>query len=115
MFDEHFQSWGGEDTDLGLALDRAGIAFFLNRKAEAIHFPHQKCSYHARNDVETWQIQKQKAAYLHQKYRTQATRLMLSERLEDINQLLLQQRFAHISDKLVAGRICAASKPSCVG
>ena len=42
MFDESFTSWGGEDTDLGLSLQKEGIPFVLSRKASSVHYPHEK-------------------------------------------------------------------------
>jgi glycosyltransferase involved in cell wall biosynthesis len=41
-FDEAFRSWGGEDLELGYRLHRAGSRFVLNRRASAIHLPHEK-------------------------------------------------------------------------
>jgi len=37
LFDEAFLSWGGEDLDLGIRLERAGIPIYGNRDALAIH------------------------------------------------------------------------------
>ena len=42
MFDEEFRSWGAEDLDIGYRLHRAGARFVLNRRAAAIHLPHDK-------------------------------------------------------------------------
>ncbi|MEV4625133.1 glycosyltransferase [Micromonospora sp. NPDC049523] len=42
LFDEVFQSWGGEDIDLAYRLHRAGARFVLARDASAIHYPHHK-------------------------------------------------------------------------
>lgn len=42
MFDEWFTSWGGEDNDLGLALQKNNIKFVLSRDAKSIHYPHEK-------------------------------------------------------------------------
>ncbi|MEN3361628.1 MAG: hypothetical protein V7637_5610 [Mycobacteriales bacterium] len=42
MFDEAFQSWGGEDIDLAYRMHRAGATFLLSRAASAIHYPHHK-------------------------------------------------------------------------
>ena len=41
MFDEYFNTWGGEDTELGLSLQKAGAKFILARNACAVHYPHE--------------------------------------------------------------------------
>jgi glycosyltransferase involved in cell wall biosynthesis len=41
-FDEDFRSWGGEDTDLGYRLHRAGVTFGVSRDAWAIELPHER-------------------------------------------------------------------------
>jgi glycosyltransferase involved in cell wall biosynthesis len=41
-FDEEFRTWGGEDMDLGYRLHRHGARFVLDRRASAIHYPHEK-------------------------------------------------------------------------
>ncbi len=43
-FDESFQSWGGEDIELGIRLYKAGIAFAFAEDCEAIHWPHDRTS-----------------------------------------------------------------------
>lgn len=43
-FDEAYKTWGGEDLDIGFRLHQAGSTFVLNRKAAAIHAPHDKSS-----------------------------------------------------------------------
>lgn len=42
MFDERFDSWGGEDVDLAYRLFRAGASFRRLRDAAAVHLPHRK-------------------------------------------------------------------------
>ncbi|WP_433607190.1 glycosyltransferase [Dactylosporangium sp. CA-139114] len=42
LFDEAFQSWGGEDVDLAYRLHRGGATFLLSRDAAGIHHPHPK-------------------------------------------------------------------------
>ncbi|MEU8053336.1 MULTISPECIES: glycosyltransferase [Micromonospora] len=41
-FDEDFRSWGGEDIELGLRLDRHGLAFEVSREAWAVDSPHPR-------------------------------------------------------------------------
>ncbi|MFV8781300.1 glycosyltransferase [Microbulbifer sp. SA54] len=43
-FDEWFRSWGGEDVELGIRLQKAGCAFKLLPGMEAVHAPHEKDS-----------------------------------------------------------------------
>lgn len=54
MFDEYFNSWGGEDTELGLSLQKYGAKFILCKEAKAIHYPHKKeeSSYWKTNEDE---------------------------------------------------------------
>ncbi len=41
-FDEWFQSWGGEDVELGIRLHQKGCKFALLHSMESIHYPHHK-------------------------------------------------------------------------
>lgn len=41
MFDEFFNTWGGEDTELGLTLQKANVKYVLSREACGIHYPHE--------------------------------------------------------------------------
>ncbi len=70
-FDESFDRWGGEDTDLAYRLHRAGAKFVLNRRASSIHYPHHK--NFEQNDIGA------RSNYLHmvEKYDTPIIRLLL--------------------------------------
>lgn len=39
-FDESFNSWGGEDVDLGIRLFKAGTEFYMDRELCSFHWPH---------------------------------------------------------------------------
>ena len=41
-FDEVFQSWGGEDVELGLRLHASGVQFGFAHDCEVIHCPHER-------------------------------------------------------------------------
>lgn len=71
-FDEAFQSWGGEDIDLGYRLYNGGARFILNRRASAIHCPHHK-SFSDNNRLAMGNYQ-----YMAAKYGTPITQLLLS-------------------------------------
>jgi glycosyltransferase involved in cell wall biosynthesis len=42
MFDERFNTWGGEDVDLAYRMFRAGASFRRLREAACVHLPHRK-------------------------------------------------------------------------
>lgn len=66
MFDEAFQSWGGEDLDLAYRLHRAGATFVLRRDAVALHYPHTRVD---------WRLGRPNNRYFAEKYDTPITRL----------------------------------------
>lgn len=41
MFDEKFNSWGGEDIDLGIRLQEQGFEFFFAKSCYTVHIPHE--------------------------------------------------------------------------
>ncbi len=43
-FDEHFESWGGEDVELGLRLHKLGLKFEIAENCDVIHCPHERSS-----------------------------------------------------------------------
>ena len=69
-FDENFQTWGGEDLDLGYRLHRDGARFLLARDAAAIHAPHEK-SYQRNESIVAANYR-----YIACKYRTPITQLL---------------------------------------
>ncbi|MBR2569415.1 MAG: glycosyltransferase [Paenibacillus sp.] len=89
LFDEYYTTWGGEDTDLGLALEKHHVRFVLSRQADSIHYPHKKDS--------TWQVDpeererdfERKRDYMHSKYNTEATKLWYTCYYNELNQKLL--------------------------
>lgn len=68
-FDETFQSWGGEDIELGLRLHAAGVQFSLANDSEAIHCPHERSIIHHESSIHYTQ-------YLYKKHPSQATLLL---------------------------------------
>lgn len=81
-FDENYASWGCEDVDLGLALFEAGARFELCRGARALHYPHPKSrDENVRSSAEN-------RRYLHSKYGSRATELLLTERCMTLNRVL---------------------------
>ncbi|NMM53372.1 glycosyltransferase [Paenibacillus aquistagni] len=96
LFDEYYTTWGGEDTDLGLALEKHHVRYVLSRQADSIHYPHKKDS--------TWQVDpeererdfERKRDYMHSKYNTEATKLWYTCYYNELNQKLLALRQDHL-------------------
>jgi len=84
-FDERYTSWGCEDVDLGHALHAAGVPVALCRDATSLHYPHAK---DRDENVRTSSINRR---FLHAKYGTRATELLLTERCMDVNDILLAE------------------------
>jgi GT2 family glycosyltransferase len=85
MFDESYTTWGGEDTDLALALEKLGVKFVFNRSIETIHYPHEKTYPWSINNKEGYKDFKEKQLYMHQKYNTSATKLWLESDCMELN------------------------------
>jgi glycosyltransferase involved in cell wall biosynthesis len=84
-FDEAFTSWGGEDTDLGYRLHRAGATFVLAREAAALHYPH------AKENIETFRANNR---YFARKYDTPVTRLRAEHDIFGIEQVIRDRGLA---------------------
>ncbi len=67
LFDESFNSWGGEDVDLGVRLFQNNNLFTMERQACSFHWPHQKEVSDHKQHAEV------AAQRIHQKYRLWTT------------------------------------------
>lgn len=86
MFDESFQTWGCEDTDLGLALYVNHKSIRLCRDMKCIHYPHEK----SRSEISENEIY-QKKLYLHEKYNLLSTELALTQKSRYLNQYMKER------------------------
>ncbi len=73
-FDENFQSWGGEDIELGLRLHAAGVHFDLARDCEVIHWPHVRTAIPPEHS-------NQYAAYIYKKHPANSTFMLMQGRV----------------------------------
>ncbi|PYG87949.1 glycosyl transferase family 2 [Ruminiclostridium sufflavum DSM 19573] len=87
LFDEFYTSWGGEDSDLALALERNNVRFVMSRAAESIHYPHAKNSGFYEAFDEAFMEKKHR---MDKKYNTAATRLWLTTACEELNEKLIE-------------------------
>lgn len=94
MFDEAFQSWGGEDTDLAYRLHRGGATFVLRRDAAALHYPHVK---------EDWRTVRANNRYFAEKYDTPITRLRADHDIFLIEQAIRELDLPGCDDYEAAG------------
>ncbi|OEE60106.1 glycosyl transferase [Enterovibrio norvegicus FF-454] len=62
MFDERFNSWGGEDVDLGVRLFRNNNMFIVDKSMASFHWPHPK------EVKDTSDSSKSAAELIHSKY-----------------------------------------------
>jgi glycosyltransferase involved in cell wall biosynthesis len=69
-FDEHFQSWGGEDVELALRLFKRGIQFDLADECEVFHSPHE------RSVVNNKKSSNENCQYIYRKHPSRATYLL---------------------------------------
>lgn len=80
-FDEWFQSWGGEDVELGLRLHQAGCIYKVLPGVESIHCPHPRDGLKNRSDS------KCNVKYIHQKHQMKSTESLLDMNWEELVQL----------------------------
>lgn len=86
MFDENFQTWGGEDVELAYRLHRHGCAFALVRAAASIHYPHDKSYERNMADART------SYRYFAAKYGTPITALVINTHFFALNDVILHER-----------------------
>ena len=80
-FDEWFQSWGGEDVELGLRLHQAGCIYKVISDVESIHYPHPRDGLKNRNDS------KCNVKYIHKKHQMKSTESLLNMNWEELVKL----------------------------
>lgn len=91
-FDEWFNTWGGEDTDLGINLYINKGKYKLNRNAIAIHYPHEKDNNFEKDGFLAYKEQIKKRRYIHNKYRTFETLAYIYIDTDDINTFLREYK-----------------------
>jgi GT2 family glycosyltransferase len=70
-FDEHFQSWGGEDVELALRLHKMDVPFeIFPRGAEVIHCPHERSAHDNKRSSH------ENCKYIYKKHPSRATYLL---------------------------------------
>lgn len=82
FFDEAFVGWGGEDLDFALQLALAGAEFRVERRAAALHLPHEKS---AASNTRSSTVNKE---YLHAKHDREETAVLRAVSAIDLNDCL---------------------------
>ncbi|REK69099.1 glycosyltransferase [Paenibacillus paeoniae] len=92
MFDESFTTWGGEDIDMGLALQKYAAKFVLARNATSIHYPHKKEFDFANESDKADRHVDEKKEYLYRKYPTRAVYLWTQTNDDvELNKILIDE------------------------
>ncbi len=85
LFDESFNSWGGEDVDLGVRLFNKNNMFLMDRSVCSFHWPHKK-------EVDDQRIHSENAALrIHKKYNLWTTSFYgmdLNDRKYSLNKVI---------------------------
>lgn len=92
MFDEWYNTWGGEDTDLGINLFLNGGNYLLNRNAIGIDFPHEKLNNFKQNMNLAMQEQRKKRHYMYRKYKSEEVLAYKYIDTHQINQYLIEMK-----------------------
>ncbi|TMO64183.1 hypothetical protein CWC18_07075 [Pseudoalteromonas aurantia] len=74
-FDEYFQSWGGEDVELGIRLHKEHCHFLFMSETKAIHTPH------TRTTIDNIKTSTSNCAYIHKKHPCDITKILSDENL----------------------------------
>ncbi|OOM71137.1 chondroitin synthase [Clostridium puniceum] len=90
MFDESFDTWGGEDIDLGINLYKNDTKIILSRKLRCIHYPHEKF----KTKISPEEMEKhtlRKKEYLNQKHKLYSTEIFINSSSKELNKILLNK------------------------
>ncbi|MCL2051014.1 MAG: glycosyltransferase [Lachnospiraceae bacterium] len=90
-FDEWYNSWGGEDVDLGLAMFTNGIKFKLSRNCACVEYPNQKLNAYILDPEFAERDFERKRDYMHLKYNLASTKVWYEKRYDELNQELLKR------------------------
>jgi LmbE family N-acetylglucosaminyl deacetylase/GT2 family glycosyltransferase len=94
LFDEGFNTWGGEDVELAYRLHRAGCRFEVARAAAAIHYPHEKSYGHNMAEAHI------SYTYFAEKYGTPITALVVTTDFWDLNDVIRIEGLPNCEDYL---------------
>ena len=91
MFDERFNTWGGEDTDIALAMYTNGVEIIMNRNLKSIHMPHDKFKTNM-SEEELKKRGKEKKEFIHSKYKLKSTEAYINTSSMELNYIMMNKR-----------------------
>ncbi|SFU66189.1 Glycosyl transferase family 2 [Clostridium sp. DSM 8431] len=91
MFDESFNTWGGEDTDIALAMYTNGVEIIMDRKLKSIHMPHDKFKTSISKE-ELKKRGKEKKEFIHSKYKLQSTEVYINTSSIELNHKIMKKK-----------------------
>lgn len=90
LFDEWYNTWGGEDTDLGIQLYSNSGVYKLNRNAAVLDYPHKKESKKDEDEYFAYREQIKKRTYMYKKYKRLDVLAYIFIDTDNINQFMYQ-------------------------
>jgi glycosyltransferase involved in cell wall biosynthesis len=106
-FDEWYHSWGGEDTDLALALHSHGVSMALVRECVCIEYPNPKLNLLDVNPELAECEFEMKRDYMNKKYNLTSIKVWYEKRYNELNQELLRREKEKLSIIWDVTRQCA--------
>lgn len=88
LFDEIYNSWGGEDTDLAIALFKNKTKFILNNNCIGVDTPHKKYHSMISDPIKFQKEFLKKLRYMNDKYKDLSTKLAMYYDYSYLNTLL---------------------------
>lgn len=92
LFTQDFNTWGGEDNDLALALFSNGAEFILDRNIKGIHYPHPKVHNIINNPALAQQDFEKKLNYFYEKFKVETIKDWLNIHELKLNQWLIKNQ-----------------------
>ncbi|MGL4874979.1 MAG: glycosyltransferase [Clostridium sp.] len=89
LFDENFNSWGGEDTDIGIRLTKNNIKYIYKKNIKSIHYPHEKKSLWITNPKLAMESLMKTKKYLYNKYKSKDLEVWQYTHTNELNNVLI--------------------------
>ncbi|MFT5758456.1 MAG: GT2 family glycosyltransferase [Alteromonadaceae bacterium] len=90
LFDERFNSWGGEDVELGIRLFKNNNKFEVDKNICSIHWPHQSDDSELEDKVEQAGVARLKIKEMHKLWQTSFYDQEIGDAIYSLNRVISQ-------------------------